>query len=90
MKPKDKLIVGGILVLGGLLMVAFSVQIASFIGTKHLIESGEGWRFEALRVPSPPIIAAWTAVVITVGFVTCVCGIWISGWRIKFPPKKSG
>lgn len=90
-KIKQKLIAGGILVLSGLLMAAFSVQIASLVSTKHLVSgSGEGWHFEVLRPSSPRITAAWAGVVMIIGFVVCVFEIWISGVRIKFPPKKSG
>jgi cyanate permease len=85
MKPNHKLIIAGVFVLVGLVAIALSPQIASFVTTERIASGGGkgAYYYEVLRFPAPRITARWAFVIATIGFLICACGVWISGVMTK-------
>jgi hypothetical protein len=99
MKFKFKNIFGCIVILAGLMVVAFSskivfsrlvrlIGIEAFVGKENLVYiPGDGY---CLTNPQalPQAGMKWVGAVALLGFLICIVGIWLSGFRVKFPAKK--
>jgi len=91
------MVLGGIAVLVGLLIIALSVQIVfpglanllgndAMFGKGNVVYNTDG----SYSFNNPRPLIEWVALVGIFGAAICGAGIWLSGIRIKFPPKKSG
>ena len=96
MKPRTRMIVGGLLVLVGLLIIDISVQIvfpglSNLLGTDAMFGKGNLVRDQngIYHFTNPRQLIGWVSVVVGVGAVICAAGIWISGIRIRFRAKSS-
>jgi len=97
MKTTCKSLFGCVLILIGLLVIAFSKQIV-FPGLERLIGietivgkenvgylPGGGYGFT-----NPRAMVEWVLSVAIVGMLICASGIWLSGIRLKFPARRGG
>jgi hypothetical protein len=89
------MLTGGVFVLVGLLIIAFSVKIvfpglARWLGNDLMFGKGNVYPDGSYRFSNPRPLIEWVALVGTFGTVLCAAWIWVSGIRIKFPSKKSG
>lgn len=86
------MLTGGLLVLVGLLVIAFSqkivfpglerlVGIERIVGKQNVVYQPDGTYY----FTNPRAMIEWVSAVAICGFALCVAGIWISGFRIKFP-----
>ena len=97
MKLTPRNVIGMLLVPIGLLVIGFSVQIvfpglAGIIGVEPIAGHGKiGYRQNgSFYVTKPFPFIAWVLAVGIVGLIISASGVWLSGVRIKFPPRKIG
>jgi ascorbate-specific PTS system EIIC-type component UlaA len=90
-----KKIVGLILMVVGLLVVAFSnkivfpglerlIGIEAIVGKENVVYQPDG----SYYFTNPKAMLGWVASVAMLGLLIHAVGIWLSGIRIKFPAKK--
>jgi hypothetical protein len=86
---------GCVLVIIGLLVIAFSKQIVfpglervvvveTIVGKNNVVYESDG----SYGFTNPRAMLEWVSSVALVGILIGACGIWISGIRIKFPARK--
>jgi hypothetical protein len=95
MKTTFKSLFGCVLILIGLLVIAFSKQIVfpglerligieTIVGKENVVYlPGGGYGFT-----NPRATGEWILSVAIVGFLICAFGTWLSGIRLKFRPRK--
>ena len=94
LKAKTKFAVGLLLMVMGLLVIAFSKQIVfpglerlvgieTIVGKENVVYQPDG----SYYFTNPRRTVEWTTSVMIVGVFITSFGVWISGIRIKFPPK---
>ena len=96
MKINSKNILGYFLMVLGLLVVCFSnkivfpclerlIGIEAIVGKENVVYQPDG----SYSFTNPKAMMEWILSVATLGLLIHVVGIWLSGIRIKFPPKKA-
>jgi hypothetical protein len=97
LKSKIKLAEGLLLVLLGLLVIAFSKQIVfpgleslvgieTIVGKDNVVYQPDG----SYYFTNPRRMVEWVSFVMVAGFLLISVGVWISGIRIKFPRTRRG
>jgi hypothetical protein len=95
MKMTTRNFIGYCLMLVGLLVMAFSKQIAfpclervlgiqTMVGKENVVFQPDG----SYYFTNPRAVMLWVLAVVTIGLFIHIIGIWLSGIRVKFPPKR--
>ena len=94
MKSNHKNVFGYILMVIGLLVIAFSnkivfpglervVGIETIVGKENVVYRPDG----SCVFTNPGAMAIWVGSVAIIGLIIHIIGIWLSGIRIKFPKE---
>jgi len=92
---KTKNIFGWILILFGLLVIAFSekivfpglerlIGIETIVGKENVVYQSDG----SYGFTNPRAMLEWVSSVAMLGIGVLIIGIWLSGFRLKFPARK--
>jgi hypothetical protein len=95
MKARFKFWFGSLVMLTGLLVIAFSnnivfsgvarlVGIETIIGKDNVVYNADG----SYYFTNPRAVVEWVGSAMLLGVLIIVFGAWMSGIRIKFPTKK--
>jgi hypothetical protein len=94
MKMSFKNFIGCILILIGLMVIAFSSQIVfpglerligieTIVGKANVVYEADG----SYLFTNPGAMVKWIASVAVIGMLISIVGVWLSGMRLKFPNK---